>query len=206
MEQFHSLITGKTVYLVGSGTSVSAHDYSWLRDRSTMVLNSSVELFKNPTMLGWSDITWQLSNESVFYEHPNTLLCNFIMDGYVARMDLLPDHSKYNRIRIDQPDNYNHTKYEVNGNNTGSRALNFLCHFKPKNIVMIGFDLKGDNWHKMYQGTHDDYHHVFRKNFEAMAPDIKALGINVYNAATPEQSTLDCFERINIQEWKDNGY
>lgn len=201
--KFDNLLRDQTVFLIGSGESIRDYDLSWLKDRMTMIINSSIKLVNNPTFLAWSDIMWMRDNKHVLKLCPTSNLIQ-----YSFNPQLLCDHDEYypnvrHAINVKSLDGFCHEAPYVHGNNTGTRSLNFLSHFKPYNIVMVGFDLQGGNWHGRYPATDKKYHDQFLENFEQMAPYIKELGINVYNAS--KRSRLTCFEKTDIREWSDEG-
>lgn len=199
-----------TVFLIGSGTSIKTlhwNQIDWIRDRNVMVTNSNVKLFPNADALCWSDPQWEAENTFTFTTISYaTSLINFTVCPESVYRPSLGMINPYYKVKVDSFNGLNETPYHVNGNNTGTRALNFLAHYRPKNIILLGFDLQGANWHNRYPATEDKYHDQFLQNFEEIAPKLKALDINVYNANTPKLSRLTCFEFTDIREWSDDWY
>lgn len=197
IQQIDNLVRDVTCFLVGSGTSLKLWDWNFLNNYPTMVLNSNYKLIQSPCIVGWSDFTWRDKHESYLLKseayHVQFLKEPTFRDNckeyYVNNVQW---HDEYGLN-----EQYNH----VNGNNTGARALNFLSHFKPKTIVLCGFDLKGDNWHHDYRSDGEDWHKVHRESIESMAKPIKDLGIEVLNASDKGRSTLREFEFIDIREY-----
>lgn len=81
------------------------------------------------------------------------------------------------------------------GGNSGFQALNLAIQFGARRILLLGYDMHGGHWH----GDHpagmaqpkDDTMARWRRAFQANAPLIAAMGVEVINC-TPG-SALTCF-------------
>lgn len=85
------------------------------------------------------------------------------------------------------------------GGNSGYQAVNLAYHFGATQIVLLGFDMhrqKGGHWHGEHHGMLSapaQHIAVWRREFGALAHDLKAAGVNVVNAT--EGSALNCFPK-----------
>lgn len=93
------------------------------------------------------------------------------------------------------------------GGNSGYQAMNLAYLFGVTKIVLLGFDMQLTNNRQHYFGQHP-YHkgsqgpgpHLFKswcKNFEHLARDLKAEGVQVMNAT--RSSALTCFYKGFIE-------
>jgi hypothetical protein len=67
--------------------------------------------------------------------------------------------------------------------------------------VLLGFDMKGDNWHTKHKRPKKDdcYNSDFIPSLQHMAPELTKDGCKVWNASP--DSALDCFERKALPEF-----
>ena len=89
------------------------------------------------------------------------------------------------------------------GCNSGFQALNLAVQFGAKRIVLIGFNLAGkhyygrNEWPKAGNPDESSFDH-WRKIYEANAPLLKSLGVDVVNATVA--STLSCFRHVPLEQ------
>lgn len=100
--------------------------------------------------------------------------------------------------------------FVVMGTNSGYQALNLAVHARPRNILMVGFDLKKDPRHgENFNKSHFDGDHppgVYRASpfenftqwFTSANEPLAALGIRVYNCNY--NSALECFPKVGLEE------
>jgi hypothetical protein len=83
-------------------------------------------------------------------------------------------------------------KIFMGGGNSGFGALNLAVLKRPSQIILLGFDLKhpGYHWHngyEWYKGRDGrDHSHMYRKwaqQFDHCPPQLRQLGIEVWNAS-----------------------
>lgn len=90
------------------------------------------------------------------------------------------------------------------GRNSGYQAINLAAHFKPKEIILIGFDMKDRNGKHNIIGDHPaevktPYNFsTFIKNITTLVKPLEDLGIKVYNCTI--DSDLDCFEKKDLAD------
>lgn len=87
------------------------------------------------------------------------------------------------------------------GGNGGFQAINLAYQAGAKRLILLGFDMHGTHWHGKYtNGLPNTPAHLFGtwiKNFEALARDLKAEGLEVLNS-TPG-SALQCFDTADLE-------
>lgn len=92
--------------------------------------------------------------------------------------------------------------YVHTGGNSGFQAVNLAWHFGARRIVLLGFDMHrktGGHWHEEHtklDGTPmlsapQSHIQVWRKEFGALAHDLRHDGVQVVNAT--EGTALTCF-------------
>ena len=91
------------------------------------------------------------------------------------------------------------------GGNGGYQAINLVYLFGASRIVLLGFDMKmGPNNELHWHGNHprnlnrDCPVKSWLKNFNALADDLRAEGVEVINAT--RETALECFPRIGLEE------
>lgn len=90
------------------------------------------------------------------------------------------------------------------GGNSGFQAVNLAWHFGARRMVLLGFDMhrrNGGHWHGEHDGMLSapaSHLPIWRREFSAMAFDLKHEGVQVINA-TPD-TALECFQRMPLQE------
>ena len=90
------------------------------------------------------------------------------------------------------------------GGNSGFQAVNLAWHFGARQIVLLGFDMhrrEAGHWHGEHEGMLSapaSHIAAWRREFDAMAFDLRAEGVKVVNAT--EGSALECFPRMGLQE------
>lgn len=93
------------------------------------------------------------------------------------------------------------------GANSAFQAMNLAILFGSRKIVFLGLDLgrspEGEtHWHKypdkFERSDPEHSYNLFRNSFNAAAPKLQRLGVEVINAS--RRTTLKCFKRMTIQE------
>jgi hypothetical protein len=90
------------------------------------------------------------------------------------------------------------------GGNSGYRGINLAYHFGARRIVLLGFDMhrrEGGHWHGEHDGmlsAPESHIAVWRREFDALAFDLKAEGVRVVNAT--EGTALTCFPQASLVE------
>ena len=94
------------------------------------------------------------------------------------------------------------------GNNSGYQAINLACHYRPKEIILIGYDLKYCQAKKAYNCSPTGDHPREIKGMNCFLDFIHTitlskkhldnLGVTVYNCTI--DTNLKCFERRELKD------
>jgi hypothetical protein len=90
------------------------------------------------------------------------------------------------------------TSTVVGGSNSGYQAINLALHYKPKQLFLLGYDMKKakDGRYNINGDHHPDIKGrsnfpVYIRKISTLAPILANHGITVYNCST--DSNLNCF-------------
>lgn len=92
----------------------------------------------------------------------------------------------------------------VCGYDSGTSAMNLAYHFGAREIVMIGYDMRGGRWftgewpHPMPH-IPEEHHRRHMAPLAALAEDATAKGIRIVNVSPISRVT--CFERRRLEEF-----
>lgn len=93
------------------------------------------------------------------------------------------------------------------GGNSGYQTINLgYLLYAPECIVLLGYDFgrgpAGEtHWHGAHPGALEvavQPHHSWAYKMQAMAADLEARGVQVFNAS--RQTTITCFQRATLEE------
>lgn len=94
--------------------------------------------------------------------------------------------------------------YLVTGNNSGYQAINLAMYCNPKEIILLGYDMKARDGRHNIIGDHPkaikrpaDFN-LFRDNISSLAPLLDNMCVKVYNCTV--DSALTCFEKKALQD------
>lgn len=86
------------------------------------------------------------------------------------------------------------------GGNSGYQAINLAYQAGAEKIVLAGFDMHGTHWHGKHghglPNTADWLFKLWVKNFDALAADLAAEGVDVVNCSP--DSALRCFRAAKL--------
>lgn len=91
----------------------------------------------------------------------------------------------------------------VRATNTGHAMLNLAYHSRPRQIVLLGYDMKRNgHWHGMKPGgilsaMPAEAYESWALDFNEAAPVLQAAGIDVINCSM--ESGLSCFRKQRIE-------
>lgn len=91
------------------------------------------------------------------------------------------------------------------GANSGFQALNLAAQFRPRRIVLVGYDMRidlGVHWHGRHRGSLNNPGQstviTWRIALDGVAGDLAALGIEVLNASPV--SALTAYPIVDFRE------
>lgn len=191
---------GEDIFIVAGGASLEGFDFERLRGRVVIAINRShqsvpfakILYFTDPKCWHWYEDTfrahrapWKLTS------HP----ANKEPENYPGVLSLARTGAR--GLDLD-PGSVRH------GNNSGYAAINVAVHFRPRKIILLGYDMKptGDRVH------HHPEHPVATKPrafdhmvryFDGLVEPLSDLGIEVLN--TSMDSRLTCFPKVPIERF-----
>ena len=173
-------------------------DLTLLRKREwcVMVVNNTHELIPNAQAMYACDLQWWERYESATRAFRGS---KWTSDKQAARRYALHhiNRSSGNGLCTERNCIYS-------GGNGGYQAINLVYHLGAKKIVLLGFDMhrnEGGHWHGEHEGmisAPDSHVRGWVPAFDALAHDLRALGVSVVNA-TPG-SALQCFPRSELRD------
>ena len=91
------------------------------------------------------------------------------------------------------------------GGNSGFQALNLAIQMGARRVVLVGFDMRidlGRHWHGDHgpglNNPRDTSVVRWRRAFDASAPILQSLGVEVFNASP--SSALEAFPKRTLEE------
>ena len=95
--------------------------------------------------------------------------------------------------------------YIVTGGNSGYQTINLAVHYKPKEILLLGYDMKKSlNGDYNVRGDHpkaikgSTKFSVFQQKFTHLVEPLDKLGIKVYNCT--RDTDLHCFPKRRLED------
>ena len=179
---------GRTVYIVGGGSSIKNLDLSLIHNERCIGVNNSY-MFGN-----WIDICW--FGDSRWFEWHSTH--KQFREGWrdfqgiqACCVDRCCDHKRVKYLeRSIKADGIDVNPSKVCWNKTsGASAINLAYHLGAKLIVLIGFDMQivngEENWHNDHV-KHGDNLNPYPKYldvFPAISRDLKSLKVDIVNTS-----------------------
>lgn len=194
----------KDVFIVAGGPSLREFDFSRLRNKVTIAINSSYERLPEATALYWADDPWAAENYDSLLAHPCKLRfhARFSVSDDVMNNKLGTGLSTL--LRRTGVYGIDPCKDNVRGNNSGAHALNLIANMRPSRIILLGYDMRATkhlHWHDYAKVP--PYHGMYKDEFvpciESMAEPIAKSGIKVINCSM--ESALMCFEKDTIENY-----
>lgn len=90
------------------------------------------------------------------------------------------------------------------GENSGYQAINLAYLFGASKIILLGFDMQTTSGKSHWHGDHpaglnrNSPLKQFARNFNALAQDLSAEGVDVFNAT--RETALDCFPKVKLED------
>lgn len=192
--------SGEICVIVASGPSAKDQDLSLCRGKcKVIVINNSWELAPWADVLYASDGRWWSRNERVITEFSGL---KYTQDKFAAR--------KWNLHLVELTKGNYDLALEPGkigtGGNSGFHAVNLACHFKPKRIVLVGYDMNAKNglhWHPDHprgalSNPRESSLKRWRRILDNISPAIAALGIECLNAGV--DSALEAYRKVSFME------
>ncbi len=214
------IFPGLTVFVIGSGPSLSEVDLEDLRGFPTIVVNKSYEAAP------WADILY--FSDRRFYMWYTDAIHTFRGQKFTAVTEKRLNHPAITNLRKYKMRGLaTDAGYVCTGNNSGYAAINVAYHAGASRIILLGFDLKSDNGRHHWHSNHPVHfsvsetlseeekaeiwnqrqEKVYRKmvpHFETLVEPLTATGVEVLN--TSMDSALTCFPKIPLKQIMDETW
>ena len=192
-------VKNKTIFIFGGGASLQDFDYSTVEDEITFAINDAYRFLPNAKVIYWVDDTWISEN----YENVMAHKCQYrITSKFSQHLGNRVTKGIANSIILKRTGDagFDPDIECVRGNNSGVQILNLAINLKPKNIVLLGYDMKKTNkkthFHTFRRPHIKDsiYTDLFIPSINSLAQDFKQkyFTINIVNAN--HDSAVKCFK------------
>jgi len=187
---------GRAAFILGGGPSLTAEDVDRIRGRGAVIAVNNAGLDLAP----WADVLFFADGWPRWFGWNKDRLHEFKGDWIVSRAAVPPSDPRLVRITHDPKIALSRRPDRVAGHCGGSSAINLAYLMGARVIVLMGFDMRGGNYHDDHKApplpnAHRDR---FIPALEFMAPELEAEGVLVLNA-TP-RSALRCFPTVDLEE------
>lgn len=208
-------VRGKNIFIFGGGASLENFDYTVVENEITFAINDAYRFLPNATVIYWVDDTWISEN----YDNVMAHKCKYkITSKFSQHLGNRVTKGIANSIILKRTgDNgFDPNLDSVRGNNSGVQLLNLAINLQPKNIILMGYDMKKTNkkshFHNFRRPHIKDsiYTDLFIPSINSLAQEFnqKSLNINIVNANTDSAVRcfrFDLFEKYINPKTKDKG-
>jgi hypothetical protein len=210
IQSIKSKCEGENVFIIAGGPSLHGFDFSQLKGRPCIALNSAFKgIEEYLTAIYWTDNDWAAVNHDALMKFDG-LKFNARTRGDIFFKDNIKGHAGATVLNRLGDFGFSFDINCVYGNNSGAHAINFLTNMKPYRILLLGYDMSFSqgrtHWHEGYtiaNPTDRSYARVYPELFipsiNVMEPFIRQLGIDVVNC-NPE-SKLECFRKDKLENY-----
>lgn len=180
---------GRAAFILGGGPSLTAEDVNRIKGRGAVIAVNNAGLDLAP----WADVLFFADGWPRWFGWNKDRLHEFKGDLIVSRAAVPQTDPRLVTITHDNRSPLSRHPSKVAGHCGGSSAINLAYLMGARVIVLMGFDMRGGNWHQDHKApplpnAHRDR---FIPALERMAPELEAEGVLVIN--TNPDSALRCF-------------
>lgn len=190
---------GQRAFVLGGGESLAAFDVTRLRGQGRVIAVNDAGLYLAPG----ADILFFADGEERWFGWNRDKLHLFKGPRIVSRARVR-ETPRLHMLRHDPHAALSHDPRRLAGFCGGSSAINLAFLLGASEVVLLGFDMRGGNWHANHRQPNvrpDYFRAAFIPALERMAPELAAAGCRVLNA-TPG-SALRCFPMVDLEEIPD---
>jgi hypothetical protein len=201
--------SGFSCYIIGGGPSLKGFDFNRLLGKKTIGINRSFEFYPSD-ILYFMDFEFYRSicdggdySEKVLNKWKN-------FSGTIVGLSPLSEYLKFGQeVYLVRRGNTPVINYDLDhgiygGVCSGVGALMLAAQLGATQIFLLGMDLKAKehiHWHSGYHKQEVETFNLlcrdYIKDFEFVAPVLKARGVSVINCS--EDSALTCFPRVGLE-------
>jgi hypothetical protein len=187
---------GERVFILGGGPSLKSHDLRTIDGRGKVIAINDAFLLRNDAdVLYFADARWWEWNSS-------DVDANYTGDCIISRSCCYPSRAfkQVHWIGRDVRNPLSDHRQYVSGWCSGSNAINLAYLRGATEIVLLGFDMHGGNWHSRHKAEKKPncYEIDFIPYLERMSVVLKSKGIDVINVN--KESALKCFRFATLTE------
>lgn len=189
------------VFIIGGGPSTTVTPFisrlffpipeHW----KIIAVNTSFKLFPKADILYFGDWEWADDNHDAIMRtwRGNEIITRALPQKRQWQFD-------YTRVGRDMMNGISISQGAVAGWDSGANAINVAYLKTCAEINLIGFDMKGNNWHSEHKRPKKPncYQQDFIPYLTKMARALSNYSVKVYNCSP--DSVLDCFEKRPLVE------
>lgn len=193
------LIRGRRVFLIGGGPSAKGVDFDALRFYGIVVaINDWFRYIPGADIVFTADGAWLGKRAEELKRFHGIRVAAVPADvPAVSQIDPIERLERCHNVAASIDSNLIHCSH-----NSGFGATNFAGTRKPKQMVLIGFDLNGvGHGHRGYEWRNRfgvEQYPAWAQAFAVLAQPLAARGIDVVNVNA--QSAIRCFRFQSLQE------
>lgn len=205
LQELSNISKGRTIFILGGGPSITDIDISKVISHPTIAINNSYKLSNSITALYWGDSSWISKHAKDVESHPCKL--RFTSRFHTCIGKSIIGEAGATILKRSKEYGYDANIHNVSGNNSGCHALNLAINLNPKNIVLLGYDMRIVNrkthWHEGhgYGLRPDIYSELFIPSIESLAKEFNATNKNIKIFNGTKNSAIKCFDYIDYKEF-----
>lgn len=185
----------ETVFCLAPGPSLSASDVAAVTGRGIVIaIGDAYQIALQADVLYHTDVRWWLHRpEALTFAGRKVSIDHVTWDA--AR------RARFSCVEILRHTGKDGIETDAtglrSGQNSGYAALNLAVHYRPRQIVLLGYDLQRDGTRKHFHGQTppplnlQSPYGQFLEAFQAAVAPLQALGIAVINCS--RRTALRCF-------------
>jgi hypothetical protein len=201
------LFPGETIVVIGGGSSLTAEDVSYCRDKARVVAVKEAGCCRIPgreAPAPWADVLY--AADAKFWRFvqgaPEFIGLKYAIEqredqepmGNWPDLQVLRNLGEYG-LALDPTG-------LCTGFNSGYQAINLAVHLGAARVLLLGFDCwrfaKDQNWFGAHPTHLESPYPLFLQAFNSMVTPIKAAGVDVLNCS--RQTMLKAFPQADLRE------
>ena len=195
------MLNGKTVYILGSGTSLDGFDLKKLSGKIVMAINHSIEHYPEAQMLIFADKIFLHKTKFDLVNYKGLIFCSDKCKSSKPIDKMYNEYRKnlyvYEDVR-DEPV-INPKVGLFHPTSTGLQALNLAIQMRAKKIFLLGYDYYKNNGNMHFYPDYD--HH---KKYQADKMEIKVKKFRYFEQW--EQKVINLSPESLVEEFKKDDW
>jgi hypothetical protein len=185
----HEEWVGKTIVCIAGGSSLTQDQCNKVSHLPTIGVNDAYRIARLDVLYACDHKWWVHHNGVPEFSGLKITQSTKSADEYGIALVQIEGFTGLNRKQ----------GYVCGGGNGGHQALNIAYHFKPKKIILLGYDMKGKHWFGDHPGRlkSNSPYGQWVENFRHIAREI-TKEVEVINCSP--DSALDCFEKSKLED------